>query len=126
RNGKVTVSHIGDSRLYHFSKGVLKQITRDQGSGSWVHRALGNWKGAIKDDWQRLSDGTRTPYDGYEFAGNPGDALILCTDGVHGVFSDREMLEFLRDGDEAADIVKYSLDAGSHDNCTAIVARFEA
>ena len=57
-----------------------------------------------------------------------GDLLLMSTDGVHGVLEDRQLAELMA-GDDleqmAKRIVVAAMDAGSTDNCTAIVAKYE-
>ena len=53
------------------------------------------------------------------------DRFLLCSDGVHGVLSAETIAETLRERsaseDAARALVKAALDAGSTDNCTALV-----
>ncbi|HET7711736.1 MAG TPA: hypothetical protein VFL80_07375, partial [Thermoanaerobaculia bacterium] len=57
-----------------------------------------------------------------------GDTFILCSDGLHGVVKEAEMLDVAKlPIDEAADeFVKRALERGAPDNVTVIVARIES
>jgi protein phosphatase len=59
-----------------------------------------------------------------------GELLLLTTDGVHGVLDEARLEELLRDGDTlartAGAVLSAALARGSRDNCTAVVARYEA
>src|SRR5438270_2775845 len=63
-----------------------------------------------------------------------GELLVLTTDGVHGVLDDETLEQLLRmnSGNVAGDVremagklVAAALARGSHDNCTALVARYQ-
>ncbi|HVZ21587.1 MAG TPA: PP2C family serine/threonine-protein phosphatase, partial [Vicinamibacterales bacterium] len=58
-----------------------------------------------------------------------GELLVLTTDGVHGVLDGDRLARLLRDGardvrELAEALVAAALARGSHDNCTALVARY--
>ena len=59
-----------------------------------------------------------------------GETLVLLTDGVHGVLDDRCLERFVKSSDDvraiAATLVDAALMRGSCDNCTAVVARYDA
>ena len=108
--------HVGDSRLYRFREEALEQLTEDHvmGRGDLRHilrRAVG------------LEDPVRI--DHASFSLRPLERYLLCSDGVHGAIGDRRLCEIL--GRRAApqqtaeDLVAAALDAGSGDNCTALV-----
>ena len=54
----------------------------------------------------------------------PGDALLLCTDGLSNCVDERKMLEAMTSGQDGERIVhslvQAALDAGGHDNITAM------
>jgi serine/threonine protein phosphatase PrpC len=58
-----------------------------------------------------------------------GDVLLLCTDGLHGVLDAGRLqgiLEATPDLEQAAqNLVDAAMDAGSRDNVTALVMRYE-
>ena len=57
-----------------------------------------------------------------------GELLVLTTDGVHGVLDDERIEQLLLDSRDvnamAEKLVAAALARGSHDNCTALVARY--
>ncbi|MDI9847298.1 protein kinase [Rhodoblastus sp. 17X3] len=108
--------HVGDSRLYRFREDALEQLTDDHvmGRGDFKHmlrRAVG------MDESVRM--------DHSAFSLRPLERYLLCSDGVHGALSDAKLREILarRAAPEqtAQDLVAAALDAGSADNCTAMV-----
>ncbi len=63
-----------------------------------------------------------------EHATQPGDTLLLCTDGVHGVLDADAIAPILARGGEAESVsnalVEAALARGSRDNLTALVVEF--
>jgi len=133
--GRLSVAHVGDSRLYVLGGRRLRSLTRDD---SWTAAALASDPSLdpVLARHHRMRNaltnvvGARVQTDVHlveeDLAGN--ELLLLTTDGVHGTLDD-ERLErlMLASGDEremAATIVAAALARGSHDNCTALVARY--
>ncbi len=126
------VLHVGDSRGYHMNRaGRLRQFTRDQTMGnvlvdegllpeeqasSLVHsRALASAMGAQISLALGLLDL------------EPGDTLLLCTDGLTRHVSDTMIASVLSEARTAAGacraLVDEALSAGGRDNVTVVVAR---
>jgi serine/threonine protein phosphatase PrpC len=109
--------HVGDTRAYRFSGDRLTSLTidhvRDEGAGRshTLTRALG------------VETEVRLDYETQPVTLH--DRFVLCSDGVHGVLSDAEIAEILRERsapeDTAGGLVAAALQSGSADNCTAMV-----
>ena len=134
-NGRLSVGHVGDSRLYHFSSGRARQLTGDD---SWMAAIMACDPrvdaAALRHHPLRhvLTNVVGTRREAcVHVAEEPlqtGDKVLLTTDGVHGSL-DGECLEHaLAGGDDlsraAADLVRAALAGGSRDNCTAVIARY--
>jgi serine/threonine protein phosphatase PrpC len=132
---RAAVGHVGDSRLYRFTGGRLRQLTDDD---SWMASMLAHNPQAdpiaLLDHPLRnaLTNvvGARSGADVHvvEEQLADGDSLLLTTDGVHGVL-DEGGLALVLAGDSdparaAATIVQTAIARGSRDNCTAVVARY--
>jgi len=133
--GRLSVAHAGDSRLYVLAGDRLRQITRDD---SWMASMLAQDPAADRGHYERhpmrnaLTNvvGARRRADVHvieeSLAG--GELLVLTTDGVHGVVDDECLEQLLLDGRDvremAGNLVAAALARGSHDNCTALVARY--
>ncbi len=131
-DGGSWLAHIGDSRAYLLHDGELRQLTRDH---TFVQQLVD--EGRIQADeasshpqralLTRALDG-REPVDLdlLELDFQPGDRLLLCTDGLSGVVSDasiREVLATEPDPEHAARrLVELALRGGGPDNVTCIVA----
>jgi protein phosphatase len=124
--------HVGDSRAFYLRKCRLRQLTRDQTTGEFMMDS-GAWTeeqarkspmgGALAS---ALGGSEMTPAVGLVDL-EPGDTLMLCTDGLTRYVSDERITEMLgRAGDaESAcrELVEAALAGGGHDNITVVVAR---
>ena len=117
RGRTVHVLHAGDTRAYRLGGARLTCLTvdhvreRSTGRSHVLTRALG------------VETEVRLDYAAQPVALH--DRLLLCSDGVHGFLTDDTIAEILseRSGPEetARALVKTALDAGSADNCTALL-----
>jgi PPM family protein phosphatase len=127
----LVTAHVGDCRLYHLRNGNLTQLTKDH---SWV--------------WEQVQYGILTPDEarnhprrnvlsrclGHELivgidvltmSIHPGDILLQCSDGIHTLIAESEMLELLQGGGPDSvcqSMVQRALEAGGHDNLSVQVA----
>jgi serine/threonine protein phosphatase PrpC len=113
----IHVLHVGDTRAYRLSGDRLFCLTTDHvrtdrtGRSHTLYRALG------------VEAEVRLDYATQPVALH--DRFMLCSDGVHGSLADESIAEILRDRsapeDTAGALVTAALQAGSDDNCTALV-----
>src|SRR5580658_3323549 len=113
------VLHVGDSRAYRLGGDRLTLLTTDHvregttGSGrsNILFRALG------------VETEVRLDYATQPVALH--DRFLLCSDGVHGYLPPEAIADIMRERsaseDTARALVAAALDAGSADNCTAMV-----
>ena len=110
------VLHVGDTRAYRLSNNRLLRLTADhvrddRGSSPMLTRALG------------IEAEVRLDYSTHPVALH--DRFLLCSDGVHGSLVDEAIADVLRVRSAAEDtaraLVDAALEAGSTDNCTALV-----
>lgn len=124
--------HAGDSRAYWLQRGRLRQLTQDQTMGNYMLDA-GAWSEEVAA--RASTAGTLisavgaselTPTIGLADL-EPGDVLLLCTDGLTKHVPDDRIAEAL--GAEASaeticrGLVSAALEGGGSDNVTAVVAR---
>jgi protein phosphatase len=128
---------VGDSRAYLARRGRVTQLTQDH---TWVAEQVR--AGRLTPDQAKLSERrnviTRSIGGESEIevdVGGPiplrsGDALILCSDGLHGLVSDDEMAAVVQQllPEAAAErLVALSNERGGTDNISVIVcAMFDA
>ena len=125
------VGHIGDSRAYLYRRGELRQLTHDH---TFVQSLID--EGRITEEQSRTHphrnlilkalDGIRHEEpDLFEFPAEVGDRVFVCSDGACGTLTDERMADILGTGTPdfaAVELVRASLEAGSTDNVTCIVA----
>jgi protein phosphatase len=133
---RVSVGHVGDSRVYLISNGTIEQLTQDD---SWAATILAHdprlGPADVANHPMRnvLTNvlGVREQVDIHltERALNGGEMLLLCSDGLHGVLegdSIRKIVVEAPDVDAAArQLVAAAMERGSRDNVTALVVRYE-
>lgn len=131
-NDLLTVGSAGDSRVYHMRGDRIRQLTTDD---SWVQSALE--RGVLRPDELRnhamrnvitKAVGTNPEIEPriLEEPLQPGDYCLLCSDGLHGLVGDPEILETVRAaGDDLAkavtDLIAAANAAGGKDNITAVL-----
>jgi protein phosphatase len=126
------VIHVGDSRVYVRRRGKLQRLTRDQTLGGYMVD-IGAWteeQAARTKTTGTLASavgGTEiTPVVGLVDL-EPGDSLLLCTDGLNKHVSDErigEVLEGPASAEEASrELLQEALAGGGTDNVTVVVLR---
>jgi PPM family protein phosphatase len=128
---RLGIGHVGDSRAYLYRDGELSQLTHDH---TFVQSLID--EGRITTDDARVHphrnlilkalDGVHEAEpDLFELEMLAGDRLLLCSDGVSGVLDDGRLADILSTGSPdyaAVELVRASLEAGSSDNVTCVVA----
>ncbi len=129
------VSNVGDSRAYRIpAAGGIARITKDH---SFVERLVE--RGDITAEEARIHPNrnlitralgpdadTQFLSDSYLVQLEPGDYLLLCTDGLVGTVTDREMeREVLRGGGDSClnRLLEIAKGQGAPDNVTAVLLR---
>jgi serine/threonine protein phosphatase PrpC/predicted Ser/Thr protein kinase len=129
---RLYVAHIGDSRTYLLARGELRQLTRDQ---TFVNRMveLGQLteEEAVnhprRNELQQALGGLPqvTPQTLYAHL-TPGDAVMICSDGLTNHVEHDTLAELLRKSVSAERcarrLVNLANHWGGHDNCTVVVA----
>ena len=111
----------GDSRLYHFRDGVLKQLTTDH--------SLDNLKGTTGHSsiiTNCIGGGCKSSFmDIVKCTGlfESGDILLLCSDGLTDMVSDAVIANLLNQGADASRLCDTALAAGGFDNVSVIVIK---
>lgn len=132
--GVVVVGHVGDSRAYLVRGSQLTQLTQDD---TWAVAMLAenpesNISAVSPHPFKHvltnvLGSKERTSVHIAEHAVAPGDRLVMCSDGLHGVLTNSDLQILLagmerQHSEEAAQaLVNAALERGTRDNVTAIV-----
>lgn len=133
---KVTVGHVGDSRLYLIWNGAMRKLTsdhspvgerEDRGDLSEQEAMLHPRRHEVFRDVgsRRREPGDEEFVEMREFLFKPDAAFMLCSDGLSDEVTSAEMNEIIEcyDGDPektARELVEAAYRAGGKDNITAV------
>src|SRR3974390_2483298 len=131
--GKFTIAHVGDSRIYLMRNGTLLQLTEDHSLVmEQVRRGIMTLDEARHSTAQHiipraLGTEDNSPPDLAEFPAEAGDVLMLTTDGVLRHIEDPQIHDILRDSPTlkaACDqLIDFAVEAGGEDNATCVLVR---
>ena len=127
---RAAIGHVGDSRVYLYREGALRQLTDDH---SWVGEQIRS--GVLSDadarrhPWRNvvtraISGGVDPEIDVIELPLQAGDRLLLCSDGLSGVVAPEEMERLAaRDPLDAAAgaLIDAANAGGGPDNITVVL-----
>src|SRR5690349_21508052 len=135
KKGKMYIGHVGDSRAYRVRSGQIRQMTRD-------HSLVNDYLAAMPDmtEEQRselpknvitralgMQDNVEVDLQSDEC--QSGDVYVLCSDGLSGMITDREILTVVGSSEKLEEacrkLVTLANEHGGEDNITAIVIRVE-
>ncbi|MBZ5738217.1 PP2C family protein-serine/threonine phosphatase [Nocardioides mangrovi] len=128
---RLGVGHAGDSRAYLFRDGAIQQLTTDH---TFVQTLID--EGRITEEEARVHPHRNlilravdavsdSEPDLFAVPVAAGDRLLVCSDGASGVLDDGRLADILSSGTPeyaAIELVRSSLEAGSSDNVTCLVA----
>ena len=131
RQEKAWIVNVGDSRVYRRREGRLRCLTTDH---SWV-REVGVKLGLSEEQLaahplrnvltQAVGCERTVSVQRIETDFFPGDTLLLCSDGLHGVAGEEAMAEALEEHsglkEQAEALIEASLARGAPDNVTALL-----
>lgn len=131
---QMVIAHIGDSRIYRLRHGVLEQITSDH---TFVQRLVDSGRISPEEAavhprrsvlMRVLGDVDVEPeIDTHVVDTLPDDRWLLCSDGLSGYVSEREIAEILLSVDNTEDasekLILAALAEGAPDNVTVVVVR---
>lgn len=143
---RLYTTHVGDSRIYLLRNGRIRQITTDH---TWIQeaierdiirpedaqnhprahiiqRAIGSPEPPEPDFRMRLADGesdqVSITHQGLKLS--QGDQILLCSDGLTDLVSDKEIQSALEDQqpqEAVQSLVTLARARGGHDNITVII-----
>ncbi|HJQ37580.1 MAG TPA: Stp1/IreP family PP2C-type Ser/Thr phosphatase [Thermoanaerobaculia bacterium] len=134
REGEGWLAHVGDSRIYMIRDGAIQQLTDDHSLvATMVREGLLTAQEAETHPRRNVLQRSMGVAEDVEIdikgpiELQEGDLFILCSDGLHGVVKEEEMLEASKMAIDAAadELLRRSLARGAPDNVTVIVARVE-
>ena len=135
KNPRRAVSlHAGDSRLYRFRNGELKQITADHSTVAVLAAKLGRPPESLPAKYQNdllravgLAESVELEKNSLEVAS--GDLFLLCSDGLTKMLQDEEIKRRLAAGSQtplttlARQLIDAANEAGGRDNVTVMLVK---
>lgn len=129
---RLFISHVGDCRVYIIRNHQIAQVTTDHTYVTEMIKA-----GAISHEQARnhpdrniitraLGFENEVIVDGLFCKIVPGDVILLCSDGVYSMLTDKEIFDILDDScidtiQKTERLIEYANNKGGKDNISAIV-----
>lgn len=132
--GTVFLANVGDSRVYYLRKGNLNQLTRDhsilallleQGEINQEEAAIHPARGRL---YRYIGMPEEVVTDVHRIRLEPGEKLLLCSDGLTDELTDFRIQTLIHDGDlldSCQALVDAANERGGHDNITALLIHWE-
>ena len=121
RFDRVVISHVGDSRCYSIRHGIQTRLTRDHVVANTVENETRNLL------TRSIGNSMFVSVDTAEHLLQPGDVLLLCSDGLHGSVRGGEMAAIVsRERDlknAAAELVGLANERDGSDNVSILLVR---
>ena len=127
---EVIVGHVGDSRAYRMRDGKLEQMTRDHSMvAEMVREGMLTPEAAACHPMRNVITRAVGTEEGVEVdllceKRCAGDLWLVCSDGLHGMVSDDDMLEIIKGNtpEDAADrLIEAALENGGRDNISLAI-----
>ncbi|MEE4361371.1 MAG: Stp1/IreP family PP2C-type Ser/Thr phosphatase [Pseudomonadales bacterium] len=133
---RLTVAHVGDSRLYRLRGGRLERVTLDHSLvQELVERGFYTQEEARTASnrnivTRALGIAAEVEIDVREAVVEPGDVFLLCSDGLNDMLEDGRIAELLAGSRNdldlaAARLVDAAKAEGGHDNVSVLLARVD-
>jgi serine/threonine protein phosphatase PrpC len=133
--GFYSIGHAGDSRIYRVRQGAIEQLTHDHSLVmEQVRRGLLTMEEAQHSEMQNiiiraLGPEEKVQPDLDDQMAQPGDVLLLCSDGLIRHVPDDSILEVVQGTISlqltADRLIEAARDGGGSDNITVLLLRFE-
>ena len=132
----LAVANVGDSRVYRYGEGRLTQVSDDHSLVADLVRAGDLTEEEAARHPQRniltraLGIESALSVDTWELSIQADDRYLLCSDGLFNEIDDDRIAALLAGPNNpeltAASLVRAAVDAGGHDNVTALVVDVDA
>jgi len=133
-DNKVTIGHIGDSRVYRFRDSKLEQVTKDH---SFVQELID--KGLYTKEEARASSkknvvtralgvAPQVEPEVHEYKVKPGDVFLMCSDGLTDLVGDSDIEKTFQElgsnlSTTAGHLVEVANASGGKDNISVVLIR---
>ncbi|MFN8456045.1 MAG: Stp1/IreP family PP2C-type Ser/Thr phosphatase [Anaerolineae bacterium] len=133
--GQAHIANVGDSRAYRLTADHIEQISTDHslverlvqiGQLTREEARVHKQKNVI---YSTIGDKEEMEIGLYQTNLQPGNRLLLCSDGLSGMLADEEILQLSRANPDPATACKALVEAakmaGGHDNITALIVEMD-
>ncbi|MFD0587913.1 Stp1/IreP family PP2C-type Ser/Thr phosphatase [Paenibacillus sp. GCM10027627] len=137
RDSQAVIGHVGDSRAYRITKEAIELLTMDHSLVSELMRSgqLTEEEAARHPRRNVLTRAVGTDahveIDVQALSLAPGDVLLLCSDGLTNMVSERQMHDTVSSEEMAIEakadhLIELALEAGGDDNVTVVLLQADA
>lgn len=126
-------ANVGDSRLYLYHDGVIRQVSHDHSYVEELVRRNLITSAEAKTHPRRniitraIGVESKLKVDLFQCEWEKDDILLLCSDGLTGVMDDSDIASFLSAKNDldsiCSDLIQQAYDLGSSDNITVVLAK---
>jgi len=133
RRDRLFTCHIGDSRIYIFRRGTLRQITSDDNYAAFLaenekippHLIPAAYRHILT---QAIGPSEKLDPEIQSLEIEAGDMLLMCSDGLNEALKDNEIEEIIRRSPDdldalAEDLINASNDRGGPDNISVALIK---
>ncbi len=133
QDDRAYIGNVGDSRAYLWRGGAISQVTRDQSLvARLVEEGALTAEEALRYPYKNvilysLGSEKRPPIDLFEVELEPGDHLLLCSDGLTRHVSDEEIARIMAGEEPGAAVetmVRLARQRGGEDNITVAIIQY--
>ncbi len=135
RGSRLSIANVGDSRAYLLRHGELTQLSYDQSLVNELRHNLGLTDEQIKRYANRnvltqaIGTSENVAIRTNEIDFGPGDVVLLCSDGLHGIVDDSAILEILLQPVvmdlQITRLIDAAKRAGANDNVTIAIIQHD-
>ncbi len=134
-DGQIAFAYVGDSRAYLLRSGELQRLTEDHSLVGELVRQGELTEAEAEQHPQRsvitraLGAEPEVRVDTFTIDSQPGDVVLLCSDGLTTMVDEQTIGRLLHDHADAnaaaAELVRAALAAGGEDNVTVVIFRID-
>ena len=131
----VSFAHVGDSRAYRWRDGKLERLTTDHSLVEELKRRGRITEQEAEEHPQKsvitraLGPEAAVEVDTLTYPARPGDAFLLCSDGLTGMVPEDRIAEILAEAGDLQEagqsLIREANERGGRDNITVVLFRLE-
>jgi len=131
KNDMAYIAHVDDSRAYHISSGMIRQITKDHTMVQYLietgeltpEEAKEHPKKHLITRAVGVEENVSVDYNETEL--KKGDKVLICSDGLSNLVSEDEIMSVVNKNNAVADaidsLIELANERGGNDNITVVI-----